>query len=101
MEALAWARQSAAGDIRVIHEFSPRKSMRIINKLYSLGAKTVEAADIQEKFGGQATSTLIVLLPESPAARRKLFRFSTVQAWSSGFCGSSDQGQKLEMLWWT
>lgn len=90
-EAREWLRSAA----RSIGGRSSTESIALVEELYALGATEVVAVDIGT---GQTTDTLVVVLPEDAAARKKLFELEEALMKTAGFDKSSDQGQKYLFL---
>jgi hypothetical protein len=93
-EALAWLKGGSATSFRNIGEFkTTEESIAFIERLYSLGAKTVLAVEIYEWKRGENTGNLLVELPRDRFLRSELFAFGDQHAQSMGFVGEEDVGQ--------
>jgi hypothetical protein len=93
-EALAWLKGGSAKSFRNIGELdTTEESIAFIQRLYSLGAKTVLAVEIIEWEQAQNTGNLLVELPRDRFRRSELFAFEKQHAESMGFDGTEDMGQ--------
>jgi hypothetical protein len=94
-EALAWLKGGSAKSFRNIGEMDmTEESIAFIERIYSLGAKTVLAVDIIEWERGENTGKLLVELPRDRFLRSELFAFENQLAESMGFDGAEDVGQR-------
>src|SRR2546427_6067499 len=85
-EALAWLKGGSAGSFRNIGEMdTTEESVAFIERLYSLGAKTVLAVDIIQWEQAENTGNLLVELPRDRFIRSELFAFEKQHAESMGF----------------
>ena len=97
-EVRAWLSTSPRNSI---YGYRARKSGRIANKLYSLGAKRVWAVEIRSYESGELTRTLVVELPDDPVKRKHLFSWEYRHAKSMSFDGTADCGQSFMLAYWT
>jgi hypothetical protein len=94
-EALAWLKGGSAKSFRNIGELdTTEESIAFIQRLYSLGAKTVLAVKIIEWEQGENTGNLLVELPRDRFLRSELFAFGKQHAESMGFDDTEDMGQR-------
>jgi len=93
-EALEWLEGGSAKSFRNIGELeTTEESIAFIQRLYTLGAKTVLAVEIIEWEEGENTGNLLVELPREGHLRIELFAFEKQHAESMGFEGAEDTGQ--------
>jgi hypothetical protein len=97
-EARTWLSQAKPPEERFVGEQTPKEALAIVERLYSLGAKDVQAADITTSPYGQWTQVLIVTLPTDTQARTALFDFGAHMASRAGFDPVSDDGQQYMFL---
>lgn len=100
-EALKWLEESVEPSRSLGEEMGRYESIRLVKRLYRLGASAVHAVEID---GGvdddQNSGRLVIELPQDPKRRRQLFKFCGTLAMEHGFEPESDVGQKyiLQML---
>lgn len=77
-------------------ELSWRDSVELVNKLLSLGATEVVAAEVMDEpsLGFVTSNHLVVTLPVEAADRAALFRFERRHSEAMGFDGCPDCGQR-------
>jgi antitoxin component YwqK of YwqJK toxin-antitoxin module len=98
-EALAWLEETRQPSRSVGEAIEQEESIRLIKKLYNLGAVSVHAVEID---GGPAddqnTGRLVIEMPREKLARAKLLRFCGTLAREEGFDPESDLNQDYVLL---
>ena len=100
-EATKWLRNASATEERTIGRHrTTGTSVRLVKKLYDLGACEVVAAQIHlaRKGAGQHTGKLVVELPKDHKPRRAIFEWCRKQGESLGYSPDVDQGQDYLFL---
>jgi hypothetical protein len=93
-EALTWLQAGSEKSFRNIGELeTTEESVAFIERIYSLGAKTVLAVEIIQWEQGENTGKLLVELPRDRFLRSELFAFEKQHAESMGLDGAEDVGQ--------
>jgi hypothetical protein len=94
-EALNWLLESREPSRSLGEATTQEDSLKLVKKLYSLGAVAVHAVEIDGlATGDQNSGKLVVELPDDPERRKKLFRFSNRNARKLGFDPDPDGGQR-------
>jgi hypothetical protein len=97
-EALEWLRAASDQSFRNLGEMETDESIRLVQRLYDLGAQKVLAVEIDDYPEGANTGHLLVQLPPDDSAREQLFAFEREDAESHGFDGTPDNGQEYLYL---
>jgi hypothetical protein len=94
-EALSWLKDGGEDSFRNLGELdTTEESIALVQHLYDLGAVEVLAVEIDTYPEGQNTGKLVITLPDTSEARKKIFAWSSEQAESLGFAPDKDVGQK-------
>jgi hypothetical protein len=98
-EALVWLEESRAPSRSLGEAMGQDESIRLVKKLYSLGAVTVHAVEID---GGatedQNTGRLVIELPQDQKRRAMLLKFCGKIAREAGFHPAPDVAQRYMYL---
>ena len=96
-EAREWLKEHRADTERSLGEgWSIRRSRAFIDRFYAAGARRVIAVEIDEYGDGhQNTGKLVVELPGSSVARKRIFALAGRVSKSVGFDPDEDHGQRL------
>jgi hypothetical protein len=94
-EALNWLSGSSPSQRRSLGKFRGAKpSVKLVEKLNSLGARKVIAVDIKtQPTGSQRTEKLILELPTETPARTAIFRWCKRQGGKVGYSPEQDGGE--------
>ena len=98
-EALAWLEESCEPSRSLGEGTTQASSLRLVKKLYSLGAVNVHAVEIDgEPQDDQNAGKLVVELPQEAASRKRLLQYSGRLARKLGFEPDHDTGQRYVFL---
>jgi hypothetical protein len=95
-EALSWLKKS---ENHTLGEMPHNPSVNLVQDGYSAGAQEIRGVEIDEYSHGANTGKLIVTLPDSPKARRKVFAWAAPLAEAIGYTPERDWGQKEIFVW--
>jgi hypothetical protein len=93
-EAISWLKDKSKGVITLGELQTNKESLKLAQKIYRLGAEKVLAVEIGSDEHGENSGKLIIVLPDDPERRKRLFRWSNTTARSLGFDPDVDIGQK-------
>lgn len=104
-EARAWLKQIERDDKRRVigsegGDMRGPEALDFVNGLYSAGAVSVTAVDMEIAPQVEGTSTLIVELPNEASARKKVLAIEANTAKELDCAPTPDRGQKLVMFHW-
>jgi len=95
-EALSWLQETSAPSRSLGEATDQEESLRLVTKLYDLGAVSVHAVEIDgEASEDQNTGRVVVELPQDEAQRRGLFKFCGKLARDAGYDRDKDFGQRF------
>ena len=98
-EALKWLAEASAESARLLGLCgTTAKSLKLVKKLYALGARKVVAADVKHHDWGEDSGILILTLPRDSKLRAKLFREEARWARAGGFDKPKDLKQTFMLL---
>lgn len=98
-EALAWLQESRQPSRSLGEATGQDQAIQLITKLYSLGAVTIHAVQINgDPAEDQNTGHLVIELPQEQKQRRKLLRFCGRLARAAGFDPEPDLGQRYMLV---
>jgi hypothetical protein len=89
-EARHWMKQRS----HVFFKAAPTKVAKFVEQFYAAGAKEVLIADIEEHDGLEYGEALLIVLPNEPKARAKLFNIGSRAETAFDNDAVSDKGQK-------
>jgi hypothetical protein len=91
-EARAWLKD----DNHVIFEGNKAEVAKLVEDLYTAGAKEVYITGIVDIEGAQLSASLAVVLPDDPAARKRVFDIQRAlyKSWEYEEGATEDIGQK-------
>jgi hypothetical protein len=98
-EALAWLNERSEASDRGLSEWNWEESVRMIRQLYDVGAREVWAVEFGRNPPYESIHTLVVTLPDEPAARRAVFGWVNEQTVRQGFEAEEDYGQRHVSVW--
>jgi hypothetical protein len=100
LEARYWL-EFRTGSLAAQRFDSAAVALQFVERLYALGAVSVLVSHVQERPGQRLyADSLVVVLPEDPALRRRLFAMAAAEAAREGLQPEPDTGQETLHLWW-
>jgi hypothetical protein len=97
-EAVSWLKDRSRGQLTLSELQTTSESLRLVRRLYALGAKKVFAVGIASDRHGENSGKLVIALPKNPEKRRRVLRWCSKQAQSEGFAADPDIGQKYAFV---
>ncbi len=98
-EALSWLEESRQPSRSVSEATGQDESIRLVKKLYGLGAVAVHAVEIDgEPAEEQNTGRIVIELSQDQEKRRELLKFCGKLARKEGFDPDPDVGQRYMLL---
>ncbi len=96
MEALSWLDESTDESYRTVGELQSNElSIDLIHEAYKAGAGEVIAVEIDTyPDGSQNTGQLVIVLPDAPEARSRIFNWCEQQANRLALTAGEDIGQR-------
>jgi len=98
-EALAWLQETRQPSRSLGEATSQDESIRLVKRLYALGAVTVHAAEIDGATSeDQNTGRVVIELPQEQGARGQVMEYCGELAREQGFDPEPDAGQRYLLL---
>ena len=102
VEALGWLTSSPPGVSRGVGEMCDEDSVALVRKLYKWGVTEVIAVEIgispNRRF--ESTDTLIVVLPDDAAVRKRVLDWNNKRSEKMGYEAiEEDRGQRYVLVW--